>query len=451
MMNNFHIDPTCPSAAPYDVSTFPSITSRDTFDLFTYGQQISAIEETATDETVVLSEAPIPSVESVIAAEREVYRTFGDKRFSGIAAYDFLFTRYKPISVEDLTASVSIASACDTEGIPYTYYIPNSATYYDLTNQKITLPVFDARGRQVKFPLRDRNERFLLNSSALTAIDDNREIIFFPLRDVNGVAVKFPFKGATGDIIIVPPANKDKLLSVTEAYSSLDTAYSNAKDLHGYAFAEYIYSLEEQELNKVGFFYNTVELPAQSATAPIFAAALYNIDTDVTELTSLTSLSIETIIRYYPDRSELTYKHYQSLGGKGPFTTITLLTSKDIVSLVRNENIKLASYNILSSPYWSEDTPVAGYFNSTPGSVTHTSILDLSDKTAVNIDDIKELQSQVASLSTQLQNLRTQYLATETAVIYNSGIIDTLAAPVVWSNIWTTTAGFVAPAVPAAR
>ncbi len=450
-MNNFHIDPTCSSTAPYDVSTFPSITSRDTFNLFTYGQQISAIEETATDETVVLAEAPIPSVESVIAAEREVYRTFGDKRFSGIAAYDFLFTRYKPISVEDLTPSVSIASACDTEGIPYTYYIPNSATYYDSTNQKITLPVFDARGRQVKFPLRDRNERFLLNSSALTAIDDNREIIFFPLRDVNGVAVKFPFKGATGDIIIVPPANKDKLLSVTEAYSSLDTAYSNAKDLHGYAFAEYIYSLEEQELNKVGFFYNTVELPAQSATAPIFAAALYNIDTDVTELTSLTSLSIETIIRYYPDRSELTYKHYQSLGGKGPFTTITLLTSKDIVSLVRNENIKLASYNILSSPYWSEDTPVAGYFNSTPGSVTHTSILDISDKTTVNTDDIKELQSQVASLSTQLQNLRTQYLATNTAVIYNSGIIDTLAAPVVWSNIWTTTAGFVAPAVPAAR
>ena len=458
MMNNSDTDFSCSSSAPYDVNTFPSITSRDTFNLFTYGQQISSIEETATDDTVVLSEAPIPTVESVIAAEREVYSTFGDKRFSGIAAYDFLFTRYKPLSIEDTTATVSMASACDSEGIPYTYYIPNSATYYDSLNQKITLPVFDARGRQVEFPLRDKNKKFILSSYALTAIDNKQELIYFPLRDVNGVSVNFPFKGDTGDVIIVPPANKDKLLNVNEAYSSLDTAYSNAKDLHGYAFAEYVFAIEEQQQGKIGFFYSAVEMPAQSATAPMFAAVVYNITAADIELTNLTSLDVETIIRYYPDRAQLSYKHYQDLGGKGPYTTLIPLTSTDIKSVVKNENTKLASYNILSSPYWSAEIPKAQYYNTTPGSVANISMVDVVDRTTTNATNITDLQSQFAalssavdSLSTQLVNLRTQYLATNAAVIYNSGIIDTLVVPTTWINIWTATPGFVAPTVPTAR
>lgn len=462
-MNNFDTEFSCLTSFPYDVTTFPSVTSRSSFNLDTYGQQISSIEEFATDEEVLLYQYPLPDIKNVKAAERDVFSSFGDKRFNGVMAYDFLFTRYKALNTEDLTNTTAAVSACDAEGIPYTYYIPNSSTYYDSLNELVTLPVYDNRGRQVEFPLKNLYGKYLL-SPALTAIDNKAELIFFPLVDINNKVVKFPFKGATGETIIVPPVNRDQLLNIPEAYKSLDTAYDKAKDLHSYKFAEYIFSLETEESKKVGFYYSDVQVPAQSAVVSIFAAAIYDSAVADIELTDITSANIEKLIRYYPDRAELSYSHYKTIGGTGPYTIISSTTSTNIKDLVQSENTKLASYNIMSSPFWAPEAPYSSYY-STPtgplGSVTHTSILDLNNKVTDNINDITDLKSQVAtlsalinSLSTQLLSLSTQYVATNTNVIYNSGIIDTLVdtpSNTVWINIWTTTPGFIAPPLPPAR
>jgi hypothetical protein len=459
-MNNFDTEFNCLTSAPYDISTFPSVTSRKTFNFDTFSQQISALEETATEEELLLYQYPLPSIESVTAAERSVFNSFGDGRFNGAAAYDFLFTRYKALDVEDLTSPVLTATACDSEGHPYTYYIPNSATYYDSNNTTVTLPVFDSRGTQIEFPLKDQYGKYIL-TSALTAIDNKQQLIYFPLVDVNNKLVKFPFKGAVGNIIIIPPANQDQLLDVTEAYNYLDSAYSKAKDSHSYKFAEYVYNIEIEENKKVSFFYTDVQVPAQSAVASLFAAAIYNPAATNADLVDITSTNIETLIRYYPDRAELSYSHYKNIGGTGPYTIIQPTSSKNIADLVKSENAKLASYNILSSPFWSPETNYDQYYNSSTGSITHTSILDLNTKIQDNDNDIIDAQSKinaltamVNTLSTQLLALSTQYIATNNNVIYNSGVIDTLVntpTNTVWVNIWNATPGFVAPAPPAAR
>lgn len=460
MMNRFDTDLDCSNKPPFDSSTFPSITSREEFDLLSYEQQLSAFEEAATEEEILLSEAPIPSVDSVIAVERDLYSTFGDKRFNGAAAYDFLFTRYKPLAVEDLAPPTLTAIACDSEGIPYTYTIPNSSTYYDTENKTITLPVYDARGRVVEFPLKNEFGKYVL-SPAITAIDNKNDIIFFPLKDINNVPVSFPFKDAVNTLLIVPPKNQEHLFNVTEAYSNLDTASSNAKDLHSYQFAEFIYSLETAKEGKISFFYSNLEVPSQSATAPMFAAAVYNLTATNAELIDITSLNIDTLIRYYPDRAEHTYNHYKNLGGIAPYTVITPLTGRDIKSLIKNENTKLASYSILASPFWDHNTLIEEYYNTsstTASRATHTSTLELIDKTDTHTANIGDLQTQinnlkatVNSLSTQLLDLSARYVATNNNVIYNSGVIDTLVSPIVWVNIWTPTAGFVSPGIPTPR
>ena len=459
-MNRFDTDLNCSSSSLFDATTFPSITSRDQFDLLSYEQQLSAFEDAATEEEILLSEAPIPSLESVIAVERELYSTFGDKRFNGAAAYDFIFTRYKPLAVGDLTTTTLTAIACDSEGIPYTYTIPNSSTYYDAENKTITLPAYDARGRIVEFPLKDSFGKYVL-SPAITALDNKNDIVFFPLRDINGNNISFPFKDAIGTLLIVPPKNQELLLDVTEAYTGLDIALSNAKDLHSFQFAEFIHSLEVSEEGKVSFFYRDLEVPSQSATAPVFAAAIYNITAADIELTDITSLNINTLIRYYPDRAEHTYAHYKSLGGQGPYTTIVPLTGRDIKSLIKNESSKLASYSILASPFWDYETPIEDYYSNDSSSIsraTHTSTLELIDKTDTHTANIGDLQSQINdlkslinTLSTQLLDLSGRYGVTNNNVIYNSNVIDTLVVPTVWINIWNPTAGFVAPGIPAAR
>lgn len=457
MNNNLYTDFSCNSSAPYNISTFPSITSRNSFNFQSFSEQISAIEETAVDQEILLSQAPLPTVDSVVQAERELYSSFGDKRFNGASAYDFIFTRYKAIDTINNGSAVLTAVACDYDGYPYTYYIPNTATYYDSNNKSVKLPIYDSRGRQVKFPLKDTNGKFLL-TSAITAIDSKDELIVFPLKDIDGAVITFPFKGATGDIIITPPPNQDQLLNVQEAYNSLDVAYSYAKDLHSAEFAEYIVSIEKNQQGKVGFFYSDLDVPAQSATIAVFAAAIYSVTATSIDLVDITSLNINTLIRYYPDRADLTYKHYKDLGGVGPYTIIIPSSSKNIKALIKNENTKLACYGILSSPFWSLEIPQEQYYNNSLGSATHTSILEIIDKTDNNTSLISNLQSQINTLSstvndlsTQLINLSTQYLATSALVRYNTNIIDTIVVPTVWINIWSPTAGFVAPGVPAAR
>lgn len=457
----------CTSAAPIDYTTFPSILSSKNFNFTAYSAQVSALEEFALDEPLVFQQAPMPAVKDIIAAEKEVYNTVGDRRFSGLKAYEFLHTRYKVLDTTDSMSSsntsVLLASACDSEGFPYTIYIPNSATYYDSNNANVVLPAFDKYGKLVTFPLKDIHGRYVLTNSALTAIDDKGEMIFFPLKDTNNKKIEFPFRGVTGDVIIVPPRNQDRLLDVTEAYTSLDTAYSNAKDADAFAFAKYIISLSNT--NRTSFFYNTVAAPGGVSgrnIIPFFAAAMYDLTATNTDLTDITADSLNYIVRYYPDRAVLAYEYYKELGGTGPYTTITPLTGSSFSILIRNENVALASYNILSSPLWSPEAPLETYFNnSIPPNNVHTSILELHNTGITNAADIVTLNAQVTtlsamvtSLSSQLLALSAQYLATDTKVTYNSGIIDTLRTTVNWPAIWVTPApgaGFTPPPVPAAR
>ena len=460
MSNYFETDFNCASSLPYDVTTFPSVTNYGNFDLNAFADQISSIEETVTDEEVVLLKAPLPTVDSVLAADRAVYASLGDARFNGAAAYDFLFTRYKPLDLEssNIPSTTIKVSACDEDGFPYTYTIPNSATYYDANTEKVTLPVYDSRGLQVNFPLKDQYGKYLLQP-ALTAIDSKLNVVHFPLRDINNKAVNYPFRDSVGTTIITPPPNQDILLDVKQAYEDLNTAFANAKDAHAYSFAEYILSVEQISGEFVGFFYTETQMPAQSAaTLPLFAAAIYTEDSNALDLTNITSSKIEQLIRYYPDRSELVYKHYTELGGEGPYTIISPTTSTNIADLIKSENNKLASYNILKSPFWSGDIEYGSYYKDIQSSVTHTSLLEIVNRTETSENDISNLQTEntnlkslINSLSTQLLSLSAKYEATNINVVYNSAIIDTLATPINWINIWTTTAGFVSPAIPATR
>jgi len=461
-MNNTDTDFNCITSSPIDYTTFPSPTARHTFNLNSFVAQLTALDEFTLDEPVVLYDPPFPSTKEVSSAERDVFSTLGDARFTGIAAYDFLHTRYKVLDVTDSMSSegssLLMASACDSEGFPYTLYIPNSANYYDSAKNVITLPVFDQYGKIVNFPLKDHYGKFLLKE-ALTAFDNTNELIYFPLKDIKNVKVTFPFKGSTGDIIITPPRNQEQLLNVQQAYNDLDTAYENSKNAHAFDFAQYVYNLEIN--NRIGFFYSSVAVPAQTAVMSYFAAGVFALSSSDAELIDITSNNLEFIIRYYPDKAQESYNFYTNIGGTGPYTIISPTTSTAIKDLILSENIKNASYNILSAPFWSPSTPIDQYYkNVVSNSTVHTSVLELYTK-SIDADiqivslqsTVNQLTAAVSFLNTQLTALSAKYEATDTKVTYNSAIIDTLAVPITWQTIWLSPVNpaFIAPLVPAAR
>lgn len=461
-MIDINTDYNCASASPIDYTFFPSITARKKFDFQAFTAQLTALDEFVTEEPLVIYEEPIPSPESVLAAEKEVFKSFGDARFNGESAFTFLHTRYKAIGIEDSMSypdsNILVASACDVEGFPYTYHIPNSATYYDSEQKEITLPVFDKYGVLVVFPLTDNSGKFVLNEP-LTALDSVGSLIRFPLKDINNKYVAFPFKSATGEIIVVPPRNQEQLLNVPQAYKDLDQAYENAKTANAYEFAQYIISLETS--NRVGFFYSTVTVPTQNNTIPYFGAGVYNLTAADIDLSDIVSQDLEYFIRYYPDKAQDMYKFYIELGGTGPYTEISSEPATNLQEAVSNENIKNASYSILSAPFWTEDTPVSDYQQATVGpAAVHTSILELytkavtAEQAIITLNNtIQDLTNKVSTLSASLNSLNSAYTATSALVEYNSKIIDIIVTPSNWQNIWASplAVGYIPPATPSAR
>ena len=462
-MNNIdNTDISC-VAAPFDVSYFPTLTSTANFDVYAYAAQLSAIEELQGDIATTLYEIPTPSADTIMEADRDVYSAVGDRRFNGLAAHNFLHTRYTSLNINDTfgeTSPTITLTGCDIDGYPYTYTIVNTAYFLDQASNIVTFPVYDYYGNQVYFPLVDENGKFVLHQP-ITAIDAKQQTIYFPLKDINNLKIQFPFKDATGNIVIVPPAkNAEKLLDVNRAYRDLDVAYENAKDADAFKFTQYILSLEQTK--QVGFFFGTAEISAQNNT--YFAAAVYDISATDTDLTNIISSNLNYLIRYYPDRADLTYKIYQDNGGLGPFTIIRKTSSTNLKDIIENDRIRLASYNILTIPYWSLENTEAVYYAaegiSTPVNNVHTSLLELYSNTLTHTAEINDLKTEVQTLcstvntlSAKVDSLISQFTAVSANVTYNSAVIDTLVIPNNWQNIWATTLPplFVTPITPTIR
>lgn len=432
---------------PFDVTAFPTVTSGKNFNFSVYAAQLSAAEELAQDEPIVLYEEPYPSIEEAVQAEKNIYNFSGDIRFTGLSAYTFLRTRYKPLDSTDLYASTSstiTATACDTEGLAYTYTMPNTAFFYDFNQTRIYLPAFDLYGRQIKFPLTNSEGKYLLTQVGIvTAYDANSQLIYFPLKDSHNNIVKYPFRDAFNSTIISPPEqNNDKLIDTNQAFEALDNAYENAKDADAYNFTFFILDIENT--NKISFFQGIVETPVNIVN--FFAAAVYRDGATDADLINITSDQISYFVRYHDDRSAYVYDLYKQNGGTGPYTIIQPTTSTVIADKVKSENERMASYNILSIPYWSSSQTDFTFSKKIVQNTIHTSVLDLYTTSTNNTAKIAALESQVSSLfnlvttlSTKLDTLSTTVTAVSAQVRYNSSVIDLLTPQSVWDAIWLAT------------
>lgn len=460
VINN--IDLNC-ITAPYDISFFPTLTSGSDFDVDAYVAQMAAIEEMQGDVAATLYEVPSPSAEVIMDADRAVYSTVGDRRFDGLAAHNFLHTRYKALDITDTftetTPTITI-TGCDNEGYPYTYTAVNTAYFLDQASNIVTFPVFDYYGTQVYFPLVDENGKFILHQP-LTAIDNKQQTVYFPLKDINNLEIIFPFKDAAGTTVIIPPSStSEKLLDVSQAYRDLDTAYKNAKDSDAFKFVQYVLQLENT--HKISFFFGTAEVAVQNNT--YFAAAVYELSASAADTNNIISSNLNYLIRYYADRADLVYDIYKDNGGQGPFNIIQKTSSTDSKDIIENDRIRLASYNILNIPYWSPKNTEASHYReqgiSTPVVNVHTSLLELHTNTVTSSNEIINLKTEiqtlcstVISLSSKLDALLANFNTTQLNVNYNSGIIDTLVISANWQNIWEDSISslFVKPSTPAPR
>lgn len=459
IMMNSDTEKNCVAAPlPFDVTAFPTITSGKNFNFSTYAAQLSAAEELALDEPIVLFEEPYPTIEEAIQAEKDIYSFSGDVRFTGLSAYTFIRSRYKPLDSTDLYASTSptiTATACDSEGLPYTYTMPNTAFFYDFDQTRMYLPAFDLYGRQIKFPLTNSEGKYLLTQvGVLTAYDANHQIINFPIKDSHNNIIKYPFRDAFNSIIISPPIqSNDKLVDVNQAFEALDNAYSNAKDADAYSFAFFILNKEPQ--NIISFFQGVVDTPVN--TVNFFAAAIYDEGATEQDLSSITSDKINYFIRYHEDRSEFVYNIYKQHGGTGPYTIISPTTSTAIADKVKSENERMASYNILSAPYWIPGQTDFTQSKKTVQNTIHTSVLDLYTSSTDASTRIASLESQVNilttlvnTLSSNLNTLTANTTAISAQVGYNSSVIDLITPQGVWDSIWsaTITPGTTIPVAP---
>lgn len=427
-------------------AVLPTLTSTKDFDFNAFVAELSGLEDLQGEETLFLYEPPFPSIEEVSQAEKDVFsNSGGDSRFTAEDVYNFVFSRYRPIDNSDSFASQSsiiTLTGCTFDGDIYTYTIPGSSTNYikDTNNKEVLLPIYDSFNQKVTLPITDINGKYLLVEST-TGIDAANKIVHFPLKDNRDNILKYPFKGFDGNVITHLPAQNNKLLNnVDEAYEDLDLAYEKAKDANAFEFVEYLLDLDLD--HKLGFFYGTITLPASSY---FFTVGVYKLSATDDNLVDITNSNLEYFLRYYPDRAQYVFDLYKSLGGSGIWTNIIPPTSTDIAEIIKYEKQKLASFASLSVPYWTveESNTVTYEDNVINSSPIHTSMSEIYTLTTSNSSATTSLQNRVISLETQLSSLSTQFISLfnmvstlSTNVAYNSAIIDTLADPLNWGNIW---------------
>jgi len=77
------------SSSLYDLSLFPSVTSKADFNLAAYTNQVQGIEDASGNTVVTLNEALFPSLDYLKSIETQILQHTGDPRFTGKDAYKF--------------------------------------------------------------------------------------------------------------------------------------------------------------------------------------------------------------------------------------------------------------------------------------------------------------------------------------------------------------------------